>query len=199
VSRTFDVCGDESRSCAFKDPRLAEIAHAIASQLRIESAAGSPLVEALASSLAARFAQTQISPSSARSLPRLGDGLDRRRLSRVLDCIDANLEGDLSIDRIASIACLSRHHFARAFKQAVGQSPHRYVVARRLDRAKALLTGDRPLVDIALALGFSDQACFTRAFRQATGQAPGQYRQQLGSQESESSLADIRQGLPAFA
>lgn len=55
--------------------------------------------------------------------------------------------------------------------------------ARRLDRAKALLMqGDRSLVDIALALSFSDQASFTRAFRQATGQAPGQYRQKLGLQ-----------------
>jgi AraC family transcriptional regulator len=55
------------------------------------------------------------------------------------------------------------------------------------------------LVDIALALGFSDQASFTRAFRQATGQAPGQYRLRLGSRESESSLTDIRHGLPVFA
>jgi AraC family transcriptional regulator len=116
-----------------------------------------------------------------------------------LDYIEANLEGDLTLDRMASIACLSRHHFARAFKQAVGHPPHRYVSAKRLERAKALLIRDRPLVDIALALGFSDQASFTRAFRQATGQAPGKYRQQLGSREPESSLTDIRQGLPVFA
>jgi AraC family transcriptional regulator len=55
------------------------------------------------------------------------------------------------------------------------------------------------LVDIAVALGFSDQASFTRAFRQATGQAPGQYRLRLGSRESESSLTDFRHDRPAFA
>ncbi|SPP96981.1 helix-turn-helix domain-containing protein [Bradyrhizobium vignae] len=89
---------------------------------------------------------------------------------RVLDYVEANLESELSLDQMASIACLSRYHFARAFKKAVGQSPHRYVSARRLDRAKALLmAGDRPLVEIALALGFSSQANFTRAFTQATG------------------------------
>ncbi|MFX9336526.1 AraC family transcriptional regulator, partial [Acinetobacter baumannii] len=74
------------------------------------------------------------------------EGLDRRRLFRVLDYIEANLEGNLTLDRMASIAFLSRFHFARGFKQAVGQPPHRYVAARRLERAKALLIqGDRPL------------------------------------------------------
>jgi AraC family transcriptional regulator len=68
-------------------------------------------------------------------------------------------------------------------------SPHRYVSAKRLERAKALLIhGDQLLVDIALALNFSCQANFTRAFRQATGQTPGQYRQTLGSQWREPSL-----------
>ncbi|SPP93323.1 conserved protein of unknown function [Bradyrhizobium vignae] len=101
---------------------------------------------------------------------------------------------------MASIACLSRYHFARAFKQAVGHSPHRYVSIRRLDRAKALLTqGDRSLVDIALALSFSDQASFTRAFSQATGRAPGQYRREFGSRQHDSSPADIRQALPVLA
>jgi AraC family transcriptional regulator len=108
--------------------------------------------------------------------------VDRRRLARVLDYIEANLEGDLRVDRLASIACLSQFHFARAFKAAIGQSPHRYVSARRLERAKALLAaGDRPLVDIALALDFSCQANFTRAFRQATGRTPGQYRRNFAA------------------
>ncbi len=169
---------------AFEDPLLAEIANAIASELQAQTSAGNLLVEALASSLAARLVQKYISASSARFFPRFTrEGLDRRRLFRMLDYIEANLEGDLTIDRMASIACLSKYHFARAFKQAVGQSPHRYVSAKRIERAKALLIhGDRSLVDIALALSFSCQANFTRAFRQAAGQTPSQYRQKLGSQ-----------------
>ena len=107
-------------------------------------------------------------------------GLDRRRLIRVLDYIEANLEGHLTVDHLASIACLSQFHFARAFKAAVGRSPHRYISDRRLERAKVMLAdGDRPLVDIALALSFSCQANFTRAFRAATEQTPGQYRRNL--------------------
>jgi AraC family transcriptional regulator len=119
---------------------------------------------------------------------------------RVLEYIEANLEGDLSIERMAAIACLSRFHFARSFRQAVGQSPHRYVSAKRLERAKALLMhGDRPLVDIALSLSFSSQANFTRAFTQATGQAPGQFRQRFGSRQPEPSLTDVRRALPVLA
>ncbi|GLR87909.1 hypothetical protein GCM10007857_46210 [Bradyrhizobium iriomotense] len=98
--------------------------------------------------------------------------LDRRRLFRVLDYIDGHLEGDLTLDEMASVACLSRFHFARAFKQAVGQSPRRFVIARRLERAEVLLTeGETPLVEIALSLRFSSQANFSRTFRQSTGMA----------------------------
>jgi AraC family transcriptional regulator len=186
---------------AFEDPLLGGMARAIASELRAETSAGTLLVESLANSMAARLVQKHISASAAQSVssPARG-GLDRRRLLRVLDYMEANLEGDITLDRMASIACLSRFHFARVFKQAVGQSPHRYVSARRLERAKALLIqGDRPLVDIALALSFSSQANFTRAFRQATGLAPGQYRRELGSRQHDSSLADIRQALPILA
>jgi AraC family transcriptional regulator len=203
----FDINIDKSAidalsyEAAFEDPLLAEIGCAIASELQIETSAGNLLVGALASSLAARLVQKHVSASSAQSFPgRTNQGLDRRRLSRVLDYIEANLEGDLSLERMATIACLSRFHFARAFRQAVGQSPHRYVSAKRLERAKALLIhGDRPLVDIALALSFSSQANFARAFRLATGLAPGQYRREVGSRKPAKSLTDIRQPSPILA
>ena len=176
--------GELDHETAFEDPLVAEIALAITSELQIQTSVGRLLVEALASSLAARLVQSHVREPSAHSFPHCTrQGLDRRRLFRVLDYIDANLEGDLSIDRMASIACLSRYHFARSFKLALGQSPHRYVSTKRLERAKALLlAGDRSLLDIALGLSFSCQANFTRAFRQATGKTPSQYRQRRGSQ-----------------
>jgi len=168
---------------SFHDPLLAEIAYAIASELQIQTSAGRLLAETLASSLAARLVQNHVSPSPAQVFPYVRQGgLDRRRLSRVLDYIESNLEGDLTVDHLASIACLSRFHFARAFKAAVGRSPHRHVSAKRLERAKAMLIRrDQTLVDIALALNFSCQANFTRAFRQVTGQTPGQYRRNFSA------------------
>jgi AraC family transcriptional regulator len=192
------MIGALSYEGALEDPLLAEIGSAIASELETETSVGSLLIEGLASSLAARLAQKCSSASVGQSVVALSSGaLDRRRLGRVLDYIEANLEGDLSLDLMASIACLSRYHFARAFRQAVGQPPHRYVSVRRLDRAKALLMqGDRSLVDIALSLSFSSQANFARAFKQATGQAPGQFRQVSRSQQSRPSL---RRALPVLA
>ena len=113
-------------------------------------------------------------------------GLDRRRLTRVLDYIDVNLQGDLTLPRLAAVACLSRFHFSRAFKAAVGRSPRHYVSAKRLEFAKQLLgKGDQPLTHIALTLNFSCQANFTRAFREATGQTPAQYRRIVGLNAAE--------------
>jgi AraC family transcriptional regulator len=161
------------------------MAYALVVELESQTSAGRLLADTLASSLAARLVQSHLGacPGPGRSLARLGHKgldrgrIDRDRLRRVLDYIEANLEGDLRLEHLASVACLSRFHFARAFKAAVGRSPHRYVSARRLEHAKALLArDDRPLVDIALALNFSCQANFTRAFVQATGQTPGCYR-----------------------
>lgn len=160
-----------------RDPLLAEIAYALASELQAETSAGAMLAETLAVALAVRIVQNHCGRSDGALAQNPSAGLDPRRLSRVLGYVEDNLEGDLTIDRLASVACLSRFHFVRSFKAAVGRSPHRYVSAKRLDRAKTLLaSADRSLVDIALTLQFSCQANFTRAFRHATGQTPGQYR-----------------------
>ena len=95
---------------------------------------------------------------------------------RVVDYIQANLEGDIRLEELANIACLSRFHFVRAFKAATGTSPYRYVADLRIERAKTLLRlGQLSLVEIAVELNFSSQATFTRAFRKATGHTPGQY------------------------
>jgi AraC family transcriptional regulator len=158
---------------------LAEAGLEIAAEL--QTSAGRLLGETLERDIAVRLIKEYIRTRRTRTLELITrEGLDRRRLSRVLDFIEVNLQGDLTITRLATIACLSRFHFARAFKAATGQSPHRYVCMKRLARAKAMLMkGERSLIDVALALGFSGQTNFTRAFRQLTGQTPGQYRRRL--------------------
>ena len=164
---------------SFQDPLVAEIGFAIVSEMRTQTAGGRVLAETLAVSLAARLVHAHCGLSPDKDLEQFSHhGLDRRRLTRVREYIDANLEGgDLTIARLAKVASLSQFHFARAFKAAVGKPPHQYVNGHRLERAKVLLRrGDQPLIDIAVALNFSSQANFTRAFRQGTGMTPGQYR-----------------------
>ncbi|MHB8883848.1 MAG: helix-turn-helix domain-containing protein [Methylovirgula sp.] len=106
-----------------------------------------------------------------------GKGLDPRRLQRVLDFIDDHLADNITIKKLAEIACLSAFHFARAFKAAVRRPPHHYVRDRRLRYAAMLLTGSlETLSGISLACGFSSPGNFSRAFHRATGVTPGQYR-----------------------
>lgn len=103
------------------------------------------------------------------------------RLRRVLDYIEASLgERSLSLAEIAAVAHLSPFHFSRAFKSATGTAPHRFVVERRVDRAKTLLADpDISLAEIAAAVGFANQAHFSTMFRRLTSMSPRQYRQTL--------------------
>jgi len=104
-------------------------------------------------------------------------GLDYYRLQRVFEFIEAHLQDDITVETLASTACLSRFHFARAFKAATGKAPHQFISVKRLELAKSLLTeGRRSLMDVALICHFSSQANFSRAFHRATGITPGQYR-----------------------
>ena len=179
TERGFPGNAPQSLRYTVSDPLLEQIGRAILDEMQTETAAGSLLVESLCGSLSARLLQSHSTyrPDAAARSPRAGK-LDPRRLSRVLQYIHAHLGESLDIRGMATIASLSRFHFARAFKASTGQSPYQYVSAKRLALAKLLLAQDQPLADIALALKFSSQANFTRAFRREFGVSPGRYRAQ---------------------
>ena len=98
-------------------------------------------------------------------------------LRRVREYAEANLVENSSLADLAAVAGMSPYHFARTLARTVGLPPHRYLLARRLERAKALLSGSsRPIVEIALDLGFGSQGHFHRAFRNYAGTTPGSCR-----------------------
>jgi AraC-like DNA-binding protein len=101
-------------------------------------------------------------------------------LRRARELIDDLYMQDLTLDELAACAGLSRFHFLRAFRRAVGVTPHAYLAGRRIAAAKTLLAGAQPLSEVALACGFYDQSHFSRSFKGCTGLTPGQYRR--GSQ-----------------
>ncbi|WP_345611173.1 AraC family transcriptional regulator [Pseudonocardia adelaidensis] len=104
-------------------------------------------------------------------------GLDRRTVERVADLVDADLAGTITLDRMAGVAALSPFHFARAFTATTGLAPHRFVIARRLEAAKAaLLTSDASVVRVAHSVGFSNVSHFRRLFRREFGVPPGELR-----------------------
>ena len=121
------------------------------------------------------------SPSGSRRASRLSRG--RRGLATwqrqaVCDYIEENLPQDISLAELAAIAGLNPYHFCRAFKEAVGEPPHRYQISRRIERAKALLADPALSVsDVAMAVGYNNPDRFSTLFRQATGHSPRAYRQ----------------------
>ena len=104
-------------------------------------------------------------------------GLPPAVINRLRIYIDARLEQNIDLNALAAQAQLSPYHFARAFKQSEGITPHRFVLERRLARARELLRRkDVTLSEIAMAAGFADQSHFTRRFREREGLSPGQFR-----------------------
>jgi AraC family transcriptional regulator len=107
-------------------------------------------------------------------------GLPPARLRRVEAFLMEHLADDIGLDDLAAIADLSAKHFARAFRQSTGLPPHRWLIERRIDRAKALLSfGDDSLADVAVTCGFADQSHFTAAFRKIVGTTPGSFRREV--------------------
>jgi AraC family transcriptional regulator len=101
------------------------------------------------------------------------------RIAEVQAKVDANLAADLSLNVLAEEIGMSRAHFARTFRQVVGESPHRYVMSRRIEHAKQLLSQSHlELNEIAHEAGFCSQSHFTQIFRTRLGVTPQQYRQQ---------------------
>jgi len=105
-----------------------------------------------------------------------------RRINAALDHIDRALGEDISLGKLAAIACFSPYHFHRIFSAFVGEPPAEYVRRLRLERAAILLGSDpaRPVTDIALACGFSTSALFCRLFKARFGVTPTAWRAGAG-------------------
>ena len=100
-----------------------------------------------------------------------------RHLLRAKDLADARYFEPLDVDELARAAGLSRAHFSREFRRAFGETPHAYLVTRRLERAAALLRStDRSVADVCLSVGLRSVGSFTTAFTRTYGRSPTAYR-----------------------
>lgn len=110
-------------------------------------------------------------------IARKQDPLLLRRLLRAKDRMDAFSHEDWPIQRLASVGGVSQSHFARSFRQAFGLPPHRYLLTRRIERARALLRDtDLPVTAIAFETGWNSLGTFGRTFRDVMGESPGAVR-----------------------
>ena len=101
-----------------------------------------------------------------------------RRLLRAKDRMDAASHEEWPVSRLASVSGVSEAHFSRSFKDAFGLPPHRYLLTRRIERAKALLRdSDEAIIDIAFSTGWNSLGTFGRVFRDITGESPSELRE----------------------
>ncbi len=103
--------------------------------------------------------------------------LPKWRLKRAIEFIETHLDSRVALADVAGAAGLSRMHFAAQFRVATGFRPHEYVLRRRVEKAQTMLaTTDMPIVELALAVGFSTQAHFTAVFKRFSGLTPHRWR-----------------------
>lgn len=105
------------------------------------------------------------------------------RINRVMDYVEANLDGDLSLGALARVANFSEFHFHRIFKGVVGETLNQFIQRRRVEKAAGYLIGNpsKAVTEIAFDCGFSGSAAFARAFREAFGVSASEFRRAGGA------------------
>lgn len=161
-------------------PQLAAMLHA----LRMEQAGGYPagrlFVDGIALALAALLATRQNAWSAGRPTMRRG-ALTPHCMKLVVDYIETHIDTPLSLAALAQCASLSEGHFSRLFQASFDATPHRFVLGRRIERAKRLLSSSPYLVlEVGMMCGFPNPQHFSRVFHAQVGLTPSLYRQACG-------------------
>jgi len=166
----------------FADPRLGALVTAV----NAERVAGFPSGRLFLDSIELALAVALVNDYAVRRpSPRIyRGGLTPARLRKVVELVHAEMDSDLSLEKLADAAGLSIKHFSEMFRMSTGQSPHQFVLHRRVDRAKGMLrAADMRVLDVAVACGFQNQQHFARVFRKVCGASPTEYREEFAQRE----------------
>ncbi len=168
-------------SVAVRDPFLERTGMALLEELVSGGPANRLYAESLAQVMAVHLLRrhSSLGRRFVRRLdPECSGRLSEASLRSVTDYVGDNLSGNLSLAGIAAAINLSPYHFARTFKRTTGLSPHRYVLHRRIERAKELLNStDLPVGVVARRAGFASSSHFSQQFRRLVGIPPSAFRQ----------------------
>ncbi|MCW3026346.1 MAG: transcriptional regulator, AraC family [Solirubrobacterales bacterium] len=105
-----------------------------------------------------------------------------RRMLRTRDAMDRAFAQPLDVPALARVAHVSPAHFSRQFRATFGETPHRYLQRRRVERAMELLREtDRPVTEVCFDVGFNSLGTFSRTFREIVGEPPSMYRARFGA------------------
>jgi len=170
------LCTEEGARFGLFDGHVVDLVQRLQSQAEGEQNYGAVYVQSLSLALASYIVARYGSPrSSEEATP--SRHLSRTQRRAVETFVESELASNFGLVDLASIVGYSPDHFSRLFKRALGQSPHQYVLSRRIERAKAMLkASDHSIAEIAVACGFANQGHLTTAFRRKTGLTPLAYR-----------------------
>ena len=167
----------------FEDPVIRRLSDALAATEAADDSHSAICADALRLAILTRQFSRQANSArtdtaATEDLPgRNVRSLQKWRLKRVLQYVDDHLDAKITLQDLATVAGLSRMHFAAQFRTAIGMRPHEYLLKRRIERAEELLKqAEVSLVDVALTVGFQTQAHFTTVFKRFAGDTPHQWR-----------------------
>jgi AraC family transcriptional regulator len=160
-------------SIHIRDPQVERIGWMMQAEDREDHPSGRLFTDSLASALAVRLLRLQWRQGDATAGP--GRALPAGRLRKVIEYIEAHLDEGLALAELAAVAGYSLSHFKALFKQAVGRPVHRFVLERRVERARTrLLAGGQSMTEIALDAGFAHPSHMARSMRRILGLSPSQ-------------------------
>ncbi|HET9955175.1 MAG TPA: helix-turn-helix domain-containing protein, partial [Polyangiaceae bacterium] len=161
----------------FDDPVIRELTFSILERAGIEGEASLCYVQSASLVIAQRIAQLTRQSRQRRFIPSAGRGLPEPALRRVLARLHEALDRNPSIEELAALAGLQAAHFSRMFRRSTGLPPHRYLQQLRLEKARALLeAGEHSVLEVALAVGFSNPSHFAAFYRKHCGLSPSEQR-----------------------
>ncbi len=161
-----------------RDPQILHIGLALKAEIEAGCLSGRLYGESLGLALAAHLLKCY--STSKKGIQEPTGELSNSQLQQVIDYINDNLAAKLTLEEIATVVGMSPYYFTRLFKQSTGLPPHQYLIQRRIEYAKFLLTQSQlPLVEIALRVGSTSQSNFTALFRKQVGITPKAYREMM--------------------
>ncbi|MCU0542974.1 MAG: AraC family transcriptional regulator [Oscillatoriaceae cyanobacterium Prado104] len=164
----------------FQDPTILYVAQLLKAEILSGGLAGNLYVESLRNLLAVHLLRNHTRGIVGPKTEVVS--LEGLKLRQLKDYIEDRLAEDLAIATLAALIPMSQFHFARAFKAATGEPPHRYIMQRRIERAKMLLSVMRlSVAEVSYQTGFSNQSHFTAQFRKAIGLTPKQFQESVRS------------------
>lgn len=153
-----------------RDPLVEHVVRALVAELQAPAPAGRIYADSLATALSTRLLQNFAAMSFAGR-----QTLSKPQVRRIVDFVEANLDGELTLEQLAEVAGMSIPHLTTLFRRTMGQSVHAYVMERRVQRARSLLMAGRTTIaQVALDTGFAHQSHLARWMRRLLGVTPSE-------------------------